>query len=100
MFVVKGKVVTSSQYKSGTDVVGYSDDQTDERVTKFAQNMANLWHPVVLGEPCVLPAKAYALDIAETPDGLKVIEINTINSSGFYGADVQKIIMAIEDMER
>jgi len=38
------------------------------------------------------------MDIADTPDGLKVIEINNINSAGFYDADPQKIIMAIEEM--
>lgn len=100
MFVVDGTVVTSSQYKSGRDVVGYSDDQTDPAVTEFAQSMVDRWRPVVIGEPCVDPARAYVIDIADTPNGLKVIEINNINSSGFYGADTQKMIMALEDLER
>lgn len=88
MFVVDGKVVTGSLYKRGDVVV--QDENVDPDVYTLAQKMVDHWQP----------AKAFVIDIAITPTGMKVIEINNINSAGFYAADVQKIIMAIEDMER
>jgi hypothetical protein len=36
------------------------------------------------------------LDVADTPDGLKIIEINNLNSAGFYKADMMKLVMALE----
>jgi len=42
------------------------------------------------------PAEAFVIDIAKTYDGLKVIEINNFNSSGFYSCDVYKIVDSIE----
>ena len=38
------------------------------------------------------------MDIAETPDGLKIIEVNNLNSAGWYKGNVQKLIEALEDM--
>lgn len=88
LFVVDGKIVTASQYKLGTELcpnVGIEED-----VDKFAREMIANW------EPC----DAYVLDIARTPLGLKVIEINNINSCGFYACDVFNIIKALEELEK
>lgn len=87
-FVVDGKVVTGSLYKRGKVVI--SDSIVDDEIIDFAQNMVDKWQP----------AKAFVIDIADTDKGLKVIEINNINSAGFYECDVQKIIMALEEMEK
>ena len=86
LFVVDRRIVTASQYQLGGELITTAD--IDRRVTCFAEEMIQRWRP----------AQAYAMDIADTPDGLKVIEINNINSSGFYDADPQKIIMAINNM--
>jgi hypothetical protein len=55
--------------------------------------MVDLWQP----------ARAFVIDIALTDDEddgwCKVIEVNNINSSGFYSIDMQKFVMAIEAME-
>lgn len=90
MFIVRDKLVTGSMYKQGHRVLSDNGDEVDYDVEAYAAGLAELWHP----------ADAYALDIAKTPDGLKVIEINNINSAGFYGADVQQIIMAITELEQ
>jgi len=82
LFIVNNKVVTASQYQLGGELVTTAD--IDSHVLWFAAGMIQTW----------VPAAAYVMDIADTPDGLKVIEINNINSSGFYAADSQKIIMA------
>jgi len=89
MFVVDGKVVTGAQYKSGNTVMLCYEEPVEPRVVDFTQEMVDRWKP----------AKAFVIDIADTPHGLKVIEINNINSAGFYGSDVQKLVMALEDLE-
>jgi hypothetical protein len=85
-FIVDGKVVTYSQYKMNDKVV--LNSSVDDYVVNFAQDMVDTWQP----------ARAFVIDVALTPDGLKVIEINNINSAGFYACDVSKFINAIEDM--
>lgn len=86
LFVVDRTIVTASMYKLGADLTITED--VDKRVLWFAQGMIQQWRP----------AQAFVMDIADTPDGLKVIEINNINSSGFYACDPQKIIVAIESL--
>lgn len=86
MFIVNNKVVTASMYQLGGKLITTKD--IDKRVLRFADEMIQTW----------VPAAAFVMDIADTADGLKVIEINNINSSGFYAADPQKIIMAIEEL--
>lgn len=101
LFVVNGNVVTGSMYKQGNQVI--HDDNVPRDVIIFAHKMIGEWQSKVdirIIPETRVPAKAFVVDIADTPEGMKVIEINNINSSGFYGADVQKIIMAIEDMEK
>jgi hypothetical protein len=85
-YVVDRQVVTGSLYKRG-DRVHY-DAQVDERVRDFAQACADTW----------CPNRAFCLDVAETPDGLKVLEINAINSSGFYACDMGKFVHAINGL--
>jgi hypothetical protein len=82
-YVVDGQVVTGSMYKRG-DRVHY-DARVDDCVANFAQACADRWSP----------NRAFCLDVAGTPEGLKVLEINAINSSGFYGCDMGKFVHAI-----
>lgn len=85
-FVVDGKVVTGSIYKLGS-VVLYSD-RIDEAVWSFARERVAQWSP----------SKAFVLDIAETSEGFKVLELNAINSAGFYACDMGKFIDAINSL--
>lgn len=87
LFVVDKKIVTGSLYKLRDQVI-YSEI-LDENVLSFAKEMIQEW----------TPDRAFVLDIAITDEGMKIIEVNNINSSGFYKADVGKFIMAIEDMK-
>jgi len=86
LFIVDKKIVTASMYKLGSDLT--TTDDVDTLILHFAQIMIQRWRP----------AQAFVMDIADTPDGLKVIEINNINSSGFYACDPQKIIIPFEEM--
>jgi hypothetical protein len=86
LFIVDGVVVTQSMYKVGNRVIGNSD--VNECFIEFAQSMANKWQP----------ADGFVIDVADTPNGLKVIEVNCLNSSGFYECDPLQIVNAIEEM--
>jgi len=85
-WIVDGRVVTASGYKFGT-IKRYSA-QVDERITAFAESCAAEW----------VPDRAFVLDVADTPEGLKIVEINNINSAGFYKADMGKLVMALENV--
>ena len=84
-FVVNGKVVTGSQYRVGLRV--FSTECNEKDVIRYAQKMVDLWSPDV----------GYVLDIADTPEGFKVIEVNCLNASGFYACDMGKVVFALEE---
>lgn len=78
--IVDGRYVTGSRYKTGA-TVAYSPD-VGERIIRFANERIREWNPRI----------AVTLDIADTPDGLKVIETNAISSSGFYAIDMNVFV--------
>lgn len=86
-FVVDGAIVASSTYKQGGNVL--ASPEADPVSTDHARACVRTWQP----------ARAFVLDTALTPDGPRVVEVNCINSAGFYGADVQRIVTAIEAMQ-
>jgi hypothetical protein len=88
-WVVNGKVVTASGFKVGTLKRYTAPEQVDARITDFASECAQLWSP----------NRAYVLDVAETEDGLKIGEVNNLNSAGWYRCDMQKLIMSLEELE-
>lgn len=90
-WIVDGNIVTRSIYKIG-DRVQYSD-QVDSRFDYYASALVQ---PSIIGWN---PLPAFVLDVCETPEGMKIVEINTINAAGFYAGDIPSIIMALEDLE-
>jgi hypothetical protein len=76
---VDKKIITCSQYKSGGVVHYYSI--VDQEVWDFAQECVDIW----------CPDEVFVIDIARTPDGMKIIELNCFNSAGWYNCDVHKI---------
>lgn len=93
-WVVDGQVVTASQYKLGSRPLYKA--MVDERVTRFASDMAALWR----GYKGSDLAPAYCLDVFDTCDGLRVGEVNCINSAGFYEADMMTLVMALDRRAR
>ncbi len=85
IWIVDGKVVTSSYYRYGANV-DFTENVEPEGV-EFAQDMIKLYQV----------ADAFVMDICLTPDGWKIVEINCINCSGFYKGDMQKVLIALED---
>lgn len=88
-WIVDGKVITWSLYKRGDRVI-YSSEIDDDGVKSFASAMAQ-------GRQI---ARAYVIDVARMIDNsFRLIEANTINASGLYAADVNKLVFAIENMK-
>lgn len=104
-FVVSGKVVAGSRYRQW----GLSDHRriyAESEPWKFAQEMVDRWQP----------AEAFVIDVAAlnyhrvvaSENGItvtlpvfpsyKVIEVNCINSAGFYECDMKAVIEAIEEL--
>lgn len=84
VWIVGKKVITSSYYKFHGNA-DFEEDVAPDGLN-FAQEMTELYNV----------ADAYVMDIAYTLDGWKIMEINCINSAGFYKGDVKKIIQALE----
>lgn len=88
VWVVGGKVVTASSYRVAGRL--HYDKLVDSDIWDFVEARDAQWRPDV----------AYVMDVARTPDGLKIVEVNNINSSGFYAGDVGKIVAALEELNR
>lgn len=85
-WIVDGKLVTASQYKIGNRVNMLNMDNNGE-VQVYCREICKLY----------CPARAFVLDICLYEDEYKVVEINCINCSGFYDADMSKLIQALEN---
>ena len=86
VWVIKGEIITASLYKQGDKVV-YQPYPLDTELMNYAKARIAQWQP----------HDAFVIDVCYTEDGPKVVEINTINSCGFYAADIQKLVMGFED---
>lgn len=85
-FVVNGKVATSSQYKMRR--LPHFTPHVDEYIIDYVNALVKTWQP----------DKAFVLDVALTNGVLKIIEANCTNSSGLYEIDLQKWIMAVDEL--
>jgi len=83
-WVVDGKIITQSTYRRGSFLV--YDNLVDQDAIDFAQSMVDIFQL----------AKTFVIDVGLTPDGWKIIECGSTSCAGFYDADMQKILMALE----
>jgi hypothetical protein len=87
-WVINGKIVTISRYKLGQHVLYHNfDNSNGDEVRAYAQKMVDIWQP----------HDAFVIDVCETPEGMKIVEVNTLNSCGFYACDMQKLVMGLHD---
>lgn len=98
-WIVKQEIVTASLYKRGRSVIYASE--VDERIFTYVRKILNTKDrkesPLSFaGNDGWAPHDAFVIDVAETAEGLRVVEINTINSCGFYAADIQKLVVELE----
>lgn len=84
-WVVKGKVITASHYKIGRQVL--YKEYIDNEGLLFAQKMVDIYQL----------ADAFVIDICLVDNEWKIVECGCINCAGFYKADLQKLLMSLED---
>lgn len=87
-WMVDGEPVTISQYKIGSRANYLNMDHNDEAII-FARKMAKIYQP----------ARAYCLDICLYNDEYYIVELGCINHCGFYDANMNKLIDALENMK-
>lgn len=87
-WIVMGMIVTASLYKRGQRAC-YTRVTKQERpdLFNYVNARVNEWEP----------HNAFVIDVCETPAGLKIVEINTLNSCGFYDADIPALVNALEE---
>jgi hypothetical protein len=86
MVMVEGRYVTGSRYRTAGRIE--HSPEVGARMIRFAEDLAAKWDP----------APAYALDLADTPEGIKVVETNPISSAGFYCMDMKRFVEAMSEM--
>ncbi|MFA5490287.1 MAG: ATP-grasp domain-containing protein [Candidimonas sp.] len=84
-WIIRGEIITASLYRRG-NIVRYSSE-VDDRFHLFVNDMIKMWQP----------HDAFVIDVCDTDDGIKIVEINTLNSAGFYAADIQKLVFSMEE---
>lgn len=85
-FCINGRVATASQYKMRR--LPHFTPHVDQYIIDYVNEIIKSWQP----------DRAFVLDVALTDDKLKIIEANCINSSGLYEIDLQKLIIAVEEL--
>jgi len=95
-FVVNGQVVAGSTYRVENRLIYKRIDKHNPafiQMFDYAQYVTNIW----------TPCEAFVIDIARVARGegfdkFRVIEINCLNSSGFYETDMNAVVKAIENL--
>lgn len=98
-WIVQQRVVTASLYKRGGRVI-YSD-QIDPHVYRYVNQILKTKDQrtditLSMANDGWAPQPAFVLDVAETDEGMKVVEINTLNSAGFYAGNMTDLVLHLE----
>lgn len=83
LFMIENYAIGSSSYKLKTMI--RQDKPVPSEVFDFARSVADQWRP----------DDVYVMDVCETDSGLKVVEFNCFNASGFYACDVENIVQQV-----
>lgn len=84
-FIVDKKVITGSQYKNG-DKVEYNSF-IPEKILSIAKEYAQLYQP-----HCI-----FTMDLAETLNGVEIVEYNCWNGSGLYHCDKELLFKTVQN---
>lgn len=96
-FVINNKVVTGSSYRSYGNVLyrRIEDHGLFRPMIEFAEKMA-AYTAFNTETMCSPIADAYVLDVALVGGEPKAVEVNCINSAGFYACNVEAVVRALE----
>lgn len=97
-WVVKSEIITMSMYKRGNTVVYQNmDSEIGHEARAFANSVLNHGNSfAITGNHGWQPHEAFCLDVCDTDEGWKVVEVNTINACGFYAANLTSLVLALE----
>lgn len=79
-----GEPISGSQYRRNNSTI-YSSE-IPEKVLAAAYEYSELY----------IPAQFYTMDLAETPNGIKIVEYNCWNCSGLYHMDTMKLFSTVQ----
>lgn len=82
-FVVAGRIITWSQYAKNNEMI----------ISSNVPRHVGMWLAPLVKDTIGY----YVVDVADTPEGLRVIETNTLNSSGLYDCDIVKLVTALKE---
>lgn len=87
-WIIGGKVATMSEYKKGRQVIGTNKDH-DLVLKEQVQRLVDIYRP----------AEAFVLDVCNLQNSaeIKIVEINCMNCSGFYEADMELLLKGLEN---
>lgn len=84
-WVVRGVCVDSCTYaRAGR---GWLSRDVPDDLTDFVRARCAEWQP----------HETFVVDVAQTPHGLRVIEVNTFNAASLYAGDAQRLVAALMD---
>lgn len=84
-FMMEDHIISCSSYKLKEQV--NTTKGVSMQVKSFARDVSRVWRP----------DEIYVMDICETDNGLKVVEFNCFNGSGFYACDLNKIVEEVSE---
>ena len=87
VWIVGGKVVSSSQYVNKGDIK-YTNSDENFVVNSYAQRIA---------DRLAFNMENYVMDVFRTDRGLKVGELNCMHCSGWYAIDSRKVVNALAE---
>ena len=106
-FIVDQKVVTGSMYRVdgrvlykqiGNDTPLYKPMWEWAQAHCFGERMPGT-EMFDLAARGWTPAEAFVMDVARTAEGFSIIEVNCINSAGFYDCNMTAVVKAIEHLK-
>lgn len=83
-FIVDNEISTSSMYKLNGKY--HINSNIDDDAIKFVDKMIK-----------EMPEKCFVIDVAKVDKDYKIVELNGLNSAGFYNIDLYKLVFSIED---
>ena len=86
-FMYKNKILGCSRYMLNSKVNPL--DFVPENIKECAIEYAELYNP----------AELYVIDLAVTPEGIKIVEYNCWNASGFYHCNIRDIIFQVNEIK-
>lgn len=82
-FVIGGRIATSSQYAKNGEM----------DIRRYVPQHVGMWLAPLVHDTIGY----YVVDVADTSGGLRVIETNTLNSSGLYDCDIVALAEALKE---